>query len=110
MMATSTEALIALITSARGERPQSMASTEAEEVLTVALALLVELSVSNDRIDRLERMVADLRGEPVAALRDVRYDGDAARERREATEALLVRAMRIFLDPRVQATTPSVVI
>lgn len=105
MTATSAEALTSLILSARGNRPQSLGCAEAEEVLDVALALLIELSVSNDRIDRLERMVADLRGEPVAALRDVRYDGEAAQERQEAMDALLTRALRIMLDPRVQAQT-----
>lgn len=102
-MTTSVEALTALILSARGSRPQSLGCSEAEEVLNVALASLIELSVSNDRIDRLERIVADLRGEPVSALREVRYDGDAAQERLEAMEALLTRALRIILDPRVQA-------
>ncbi|MBX3594368.1 hypothetical protein [Sphingomonas sp.] len=108
MTTTSAEALIALISSARGERPQSMGCAEAEEVLNVTLALLVELSVASDRIDRLERLVADLRNEPVSVLRKVTWDGDdAARERQEAREALLTRAMRIFLDPRVQAHDPA---
>lgn len=102
MTTTKAEALTALILSARGNRPQSLANAEAEEVLNIALALLIELSVSNDRIDRLERMVAALRDEPVSALRDVRYDGEAAQERREAMEALLARVLRIMLDPRVQ--------
>lgn len=97
------EALTALIASARGERKQSLESREAEEVLNVALALTVELAVSNDRIDRLERLVAELRGEPVEELRDIRYEGDVARERSEATDALLTRALRILLDPRAQA-------
>lgn len=102
-MATRAEALTALILSARGERPQSLGCAEAEDVLNIALALLIELSVSNDRIDRLERLVADLRGEPVEALRDIGYDGDAAHERQQAMEALLTRALRILLDPRAQA-------
>lgn len=106
MTTTSAEALTSLILSARGDRPQSMGNAEAEEVLNIALALLIELSVSNDRIDRLERMVAGLRDEPVSALRDVRYDGAAAQERQEAMEALLARALRIMLDPRVQPSAP----
>ncbi|QIG78847.1 hypothetical protein [Stakelama tenebrarum] len=101
-MASRTEALSALIASARGPRPFSLASREAEEVLNVTLALTVELAVSNDRIDRLERLVAELRGEPVEQLRDIRYDGDIAQERHESTEALLMRALRVILDPRGQ--------
>ncbi|GAA4823897.1 hypothetical protein GCM10023232_22050 [Sphingosinicella ginsenosidimutans] len=101
-MTSSVEALSQLIATARGNRPQSLASREAEEVLNVTLALLIELAVSNDRIDRLERLVAELRGEPVEALRDLRYDGEVAEERQAATDALLMRALRIMLDPRGQ--------
>lgn len=106
-MTTSAEALTALILSARGNRPNSLGCGEAEEVLNITLALLIELSVSNERIDRLERLVAELRGEPLSDLRDIRYDGDAARERHEAMEALLTRALRIILDPRVQKPSPA---
>lgn len=95
-------ALGALIQSARGHRPNSLACGEAEEVLDIALALLVELAVSNDRIDRLERMVADLAGRTVEALRETVYEGQVAQERQAATDALLVRALRIMLDPRAQ--------
>jgi len=101
-MTSSVEALSQLIATARGNRPQSLASREAEEGLNVTLALLIELAVSNDRIDRLERLVAELRGERVEALRDLRYDGEVAEERQAATDALLMRALRIMLDPRGQ--------
>jgi hypothetical protein len=95
-------AISALIQSARGTRPASLVCGEAEDVLDIALALLIELAVSNDRIDRLERIVAGLGGQTVEELREVTYDGEAEAERRAATEALLVRALRIMLDPRVQ--------
>jgi protein gp37 len=101
-MTSQVEALNALIATARGERPQSLASREAEEVLNVTLAVLVELAVANDRIDRLERVVAELGGRSVEALRDIRYDGEIAQERQAATDALLTRALRIMLDPRAQ--------
>lgn len=102
-MTTQVKALGALIATARGDRPQSLASREAEEVLNIALAVLVELAVSNDRIDRLERLVAELSGRGVEELRDIRYDGEIAQERQAATDALLTRALRIMLDPRAQA-------
>lgn len=102
-MSTSVEALGALIATARGSRPQSLASREAEEVLNIALALLVELAVSNDRIDRLERLTAELGGRSVEALRDISYEGEIAQERQAATDALLTRALRIMLDPRARA-------
>jgi hypothetical protein len=102
-MTTQVEALGALIATARGDRPQSLASRETEEVLNITLAVLVELAVANDRIDRLERLVADLGGQSVEALRDIRYDGDIAQERQAATDALLIRALRIMIDPRAQS-------
>ncbi|MCB2062315.1 MAG: hypothetical protein KDE25_02445 [Novosphingobium sp.] len=102
-MTSSVEALTSLLATARGNRPQSMANREAEDVLNITLAVLVELAVANDRIDRLERMVADLRGEPVEELRDLRYEGEIAQQRQEATDALLTRALRIMIDPRAQS-------
>lgn len=99
-MASPTEAILELLGRVRGERPASMACGEAERALNVAMALAVELIVANDRIDRLERLVADLRGEPVEDLRAVAYDGAIAAERREANDATLMRALRVFLDPR----------
>lgn len=104
-MTSRTEAIAALIASSRGARPQSLASQEAEEVLNISLALAVELAVSNDRIDRLERLVAELREEDVETLRDIRYDGAIAREREDATEALLMRSLRVILDPRATNET-----
>ena len=98
-------ALSALIQSSRGIRPRSLACSEAEEVLNITLALLIELSVSNDRIDRLERLVADLKGQDVDELRESEFDGAAMQERRDATDALLMRTLRILLDPRAQQTS-----
>lgn len=100
-MTTAAEAILALVDSARGNRPQSLDDREVEEVLNIALALLVELSVSNDRIDRLERIVAAQGGMTVEQLRDTRYDGGVADERQQAMEALLARVLRVLLDPRV---------
>ena len=101
-MTSQVEALSALIATARGDRPQSLGCREAEEVLNVTLALLVELAVANDRIDRLERLVAEASGRSVEDLREIRYEGEVAQERQAATDALLTRALRIMLDPRAQ--------
>jgi hypothetical protein len=105
-MADATAALAELIATARGERPQSLACREAEEVLNIALALLVELAVSNDRIDRLERLVAELSGRSVEDVREIRYESEIAKERQAATDALLTRALRIMVDPRAQPKSP----
>ena len=99
-MTTAAEAILALVDSARGDRPQSLDDREVEEVLNIALALLVELAVSNDRIDRLERIVAEQSGMTVEALRELRYEGAIAEDRQRAMEALLARVLRILIDPR----------
>lgn len=96
-----TEAILSLLRLGRGERPASLRDPEVEEVLNIALASLVELQVAFDRIDRLERVVAERTGLPLDELRALDYpDGTAAEERREAGRALLARALRLRLDPR----------
>jgi hypothetical protein len=96
----SAEAIAALLSAARGDRPYSLDNRETEDVLNVALALLVELAVSNERIDRLERLMAQRTGLPLEELRDLRFEGAAAEERQAALDALMTRVLRIFLDPR----------
>ncbi len=100
------EAIVELTRLARGERRYSLQNPETEEVLNVALALLVELSVALDRIDRLERALAERTGLALEALRAMEYaEGPAAEERQEATAALITRVLRIRLDPRAAAVS-----
>lgn len=100
----SSEAIHTLIELARGERRYSLQDREAEEVLNIALATLVELSVALERIDRLERLLAERTGLALDELRAIDFpDGPAAKERQEAAEALFARALRIRLDPRADA-------
>jgi hypothetical protein len=100
----SSEAVQSLIALARGERRYSLRDRETEEVLNIALATLVELSVALDRIDRLERLLAERTGLALDQLRATDYpEGQAAEDRAEATEALFARALRIRLDPRADA-------
>lgn len=95
------DAIVTLIQLARGERRYSLESRETEEVLNLALALLTELAVAFDRIDRLERVLAERTGMTLADLRAIDYtEGSAAQEREDATSALIARVLRIRLDPR----------
>lgn len=98
------EAILALTQLARGERRYSLENRETEEVLNIALALLTELSVALDRIDRLERVVAERTGIALPELRAIEYtEGAAEQERQEATSALMARVLRIRLDPRASS-------
>ena len=95
------DAIVTLTQLARGERRYSLENREAEEVLNISLALLLELSVALDRIDRLERVLAERTGLPLQDLRATDYaQGAAAEERSDATNALIARVLRIRLDPR----------
>lgn len=101
------EAIIALTQLARGERPYSLQNRETEEVLNISLALLMELSVAFDRIDRLERVLAERTGIALADLRATDYmEGPAAQEREEAASALIARVLRTRLDPRARGAEP----
>jgi hypothetical protein len=102
------EAIVTLTRLARGERRYSLADREAEEVLNIAMALLLELSVAFDRIDRLERVLAERTGIPLQELRNIDYvKGEAAEERSDATHALIARVLRIRLDPRASTASSS---
>lgn len=99
----SADTIVSLIELARGERRYSLESRETEDVLNVALALLSELGVAFDRIDRLERVLAERTGMPLDDLRTIDYpDGQAAEEREDAMNALIARVLRIRLDPRAR--------
>jgi len=97
---TAAEAVSAVIRSGRGSRPTSLDNGEAEQVLDIALALLVELSASNQRIDRLERELASLRGISLTELKEAPLDTAAQEEQQQALEALQLRVLRIMIDPR----------
>lgn len=98
------DAILEIARLGRGTRPASLENRETEEVLNIALALLTELCVQQDRIDRLERLLAERTGMPLAELRATDYTGGAAgEERAAATEALMLRALRIRVDARTEA-------
>ncbi|MEG3151313.1 hypothetical protein U1769_15575 [Sphingomonas sp. ZT3P38] len=99
-MTSATDAIHAVIAAGRGDRPTSLDNVETERVLAIALTLLVELSVSNERIDRLEREVADLRGAALEEFRGAPLADTAIAERQEALEALQLRVLRVMVDPR----------
>jgi hypothetical protein len=99
-MTSNSEAIAAVIESGRGTRPYSLENQETEQVLNIALALLVELAASNDRIDRLEHLLAETRGVDVQNLRETAPTEEAVKHRQLALEAMQLRVLRVLLDPR----------
>lgn len=99
-MTSAVDAISSVIAGGRGERPVSLASEETEKVLAIALALLVETCNANDRIDRLEREVAALRGQSLDDWKEAPQPPDDVQARQQAIEALQLRVLRIMVDPR----------
>lgn len=91
------DAVIELVRQIRGDRPPSLVSAETEDVLHIAVALVVELAAAMDRIDRLERTVAELRGVALDEQRDAAADPAAAAERLQDVEAMIARALQSTL-------------
>jgi hypothetical protein len=99
-MSTAAEAVISLLNTSRGQRPYSMENQETEQCFAVTLAMAVELIATNDRVDRLERQLAQLSGKPLEEVRRAGDDASAQQERLAANEATLLRTLRVLIDPR----------
>ncbi|MFZ4070442.1 MAG: hypothetical protein ACOYJ6_10105 [Caulobacterales bacterium] len=106
MNAADADAVATLVGLNRGRRPASLTCAEAEDVLTIALALAVELGAANDRIDRLEREMARLTGRSLADQKEAAGDADAEAARAAARDAMLARVLRIMIDPRAGPHDP----
>ncbi|MBP7335594.1 hypothetical protein [Niveispirillum sp.] len=87
------DAIVELAGLVRGARPPSLDNAETEAVLRIAMALLLELSVTNDRVDRLERELAALRGVPVESLKSAPLAPAAVADRQAATDGLMARVL-----------------
>ncbi len=101
---TQADDILEIVRAGQGLRPASLESQETEDVLTITLALLVELGVALDRIDRLERVVAGLAGQTPERLREAPLGAEADAEREARQSALIARALRIFFDGRTPVT------
>lgn len=99
-MNTSSEAIMAVLQAARGQRPYSLQNQEVEQCFNVTLAMAVELIASNDRIDRLEHQLAQVAGKSLQEIRSGGSDADAESQRQASNEATLLRLLRILIDPR----------
>ncbi|MDG2532140.1 hypothetical protein P6144_00630 [Sphingomonas sp. HITSZ_GF] len=99
-MTSAAEAVGLVIAGGRGARPVSLQDAETEKVLNIALALLVELSASQERIDRLEREVAALRQLDLQDWKEAPAADEVQRARADDLEALQLRVLRPLIDPR----------
>ena len=99
-MTSASDAILSVINAARGERPYSMESQETEQTFNVALALIIELLATNDRVDRLERHIAEITGKPLQEVRATAQDETSELARNATNEATIMRVLRVLIDPR----------
>lgn len=92
---------------ARGRRPQYFSDPAIDKLLSITLSLVAELSVTRDRLDTLERMLASRK---VLRLADLEAyvppdDVEAAREQRR--RAYLARVLRAVEAELTETTDPA---
>ena len=92
--------MMAIVRAGRGRRPASLNDGEVEDVLAIVLALLVEMGVAFDRIDRLERALAAVDGQDLDKWKNAALGADAEATRDEARATLVCRALSILFDER----------
>lgn len=96
---------------AKGERPQYFADPAIDKVLSITMALAGEVSVMRDRMDTIERLLAN--GQPVSpdAVDSYVASPEVRRQRDEIRETFLGNVLRIVHQEREelakQASTAS---
>ena len=87
---------------ARGKRPAFLQDPAVERVLSIAMAIATELAVARERIDTLERLLAQRGILSAADIEKFEPDADAQAERAAWGREYIARVLRI-LDQDVQA-------
>ncbi|MBM4191850.1 MAG: hypothetical protein FJ196_02110 [Gammaproteobacteria bacterium] len=79
---------------AKGKRPQYFNDPATDKLLSMTLTLMEELSVTRERLDALERLLASNQVIARSELEAWKPDADAATERSAARTAYVERMMR----------------
>lgn len=79
---------------AKGRRPDYFDDPATDRLLSMVLALLGELSVTRERLDTVERLLAASGTLDPAAVEAFAPDGEAARARGLAARTLIARVLR----------------
>ena len=87
---------------AKGRRPQFLNDPATERVLSIAMSIAAELSVARERIDTLERLLAQRGILSAADIEAFEPDAAAQAERHDWGRAYIARVLRI-VDQDVQA-------
>lgn len=92
---------------AKGKRPWFFSDPDVERLLNVVMALAMELAVTRQRLDALERLL-DARGLlPREAIEGFAPSPEAERERQLMLREFQIRLLRIFLQDAQRERTPA---
>lgn len=93
----SLDPLIAGAARAKGKRPWFFADPDVERVLAIAMSLAMELAVTRQRLDAIERLLEAKGLLARAEIEAFTPDVEAERERQAAMREYLIRVLRILL-------------
>ena len=79
---------------AKGKKPQYFSDPATDKLLAMTLTLMEELSVTRERLDALERLLASKRVMDLAELEGWKPDADATLARNAARASYVERMMR----------------
>lgn len=97
MTILSDQALQALVNAAsRGERPHFFDNPDIDRLLAIVWAMAGELAVTRERLDTLERLLAERELVEATAMDAYRPDPAAARERGQWQVEYIARLLRVL--------------
>lgn len=108
------EATLRSVQAVPGPRPEFLPDSDAERAMDMVMALAAELVVTRDRLDTVERLLAEkaVLDRDAIETSEINYRDDVVAERLASNDALLARVLRmVHQDIRgmedQQAETPS---
>ncbi|MDW8480257.1 MAG: hypothetical protein RML12_11260 [Xanthomonadales bacterium] len=102
-----TDPLLAGAAPAKGKRPWFLSDPDVERVLNVALALAMELAVTRQRLDALERLLERRALLPRAAIEGFSPTREEERERQLMLRELQLRILRILIQDAERERSPA---
>lgn len=88
---------MAAVTKAKGKRPWFFDDPDVERVMNIAMALAMELSVTRQRLDAIERILEQKGVLDLADIDQFRPDAQAEADRQQWQRDFLARVFRILI-------------
>lgn len=97
---TTVDPTLAGAAKARGKRPWFFEDRDVERVMNIAMALAMELSVTRQRLDALERVLRDKGVLDCDEIEGFKPDPEAEAERQQWQHDFIARVFRILIQSR----------